>query len=475
MQYANKPDQDRLDRYEAYEALFMNDHKKAFEKLYPKMRLDLDYKDMFYVSANLAAMLSELSADMLFEEFPTIRIEGDDNGWLSALYRSNNLKQQLYESAIEASYRGDAVFKIRAKDGELLIEDINPMYYFPEYNPANVREEPTAHVFHYPQKIVYMGETRDGVFIERHEPGVIRNMLYLVENGEMTVQLDVTEYLGISEEEPTNIDDFLVFHLRNYRVNSRYFGISDYKDIAEIMYSINNRMTLINSVLDEHGKPILLLPPGVNKKKDAHGNEHTVPKKYIQTIEYNPDKHVKPEYVVWDAKLEVTFNYIDRMMELFYMTTGTNSAAFGLDSGGFAESGRALKFKLLRTIAKKHKKQLYYDPLIKNMLYTAQVFARNNNLLVEDKRVDFEPVHPDIKWEDGIINDMMEQVEIEAAKLQEGLTTKVDAIQSIDNLTETEAQEKIDRIKEEKQANAPQFTASLRVPPTNQDQEEDTN
>ena len=74
-----------------------------------------------------------------------------------------------------------------------------------------------------------------------------------------------------------------------------------------------------------------------------------------------------------------------------FLFSETSPSAYGLDKGGVAESGRALKFRLLRTIAKKHRKQLYYDDGLKELLTTAQEFAKANGLTCDDVKVKRKP------------------------------------------------------------------------------------
>jgi len=56
----------------------------------------------------------------------------------------------------------------------------------------------------------------------------------------------------------------------------------------------------------------------------------------------------KPEYIVWNANLDSAMKEIDKMVEFLFMFSETSPDALGLGKGGQAESGRALKMKLLR-------------------------------------------------------------------------------------------------------------------------------
>jgi len=116
------------------------------------------------------------------------------------------------------------------------------------------------------------------------------------------------------------------------------------------MYAVNNRMTKNENILDKHSDPILALPEGV---LDEQGNIRK-DKLQLFTIPDNEmgSKPAKPEYITWDASLDNSFKQIDKLIEFLYMTSETSPAVFGMDKQGAAESGRALKLRLMRTIAK---------------------------------------------------------------------------------------------------------------------------
>jgi hypothetical protein len=58
------------------------------------------------------------------------------------------------------------------------------------------------------------------------------------------------------------------------------------------------------------------------------------------------------EYLVWQSQIEGAFMEIDRMVDLALMMTETPGVLFGRGGEGQAESGRALKFKLLSGLGK---------------------------------------------------------------------------------------------------------------------------
>ncbi len=136
------------------------------------------------------------------------------------------------------------------------------------------------------------------------------------------------------------------------------------------------------------------------------------------------------------------------LLEQLFIAAQSSPTLFGLTKYGVAESGRALKYKLLRTLSLKHRKQMYWDNGLKALIESAIEFARNNQL-TSDGLKPAETEVPTIYWQDGIIMDELEILQAEQAKLDYDLTTKEDAISNIDGITSNEAQDKLTRIQEE--------------------------
>lgn len=460
--YPPKEDTARIQRYQTYESIFLGDHFDAFNMM--SKDVSKDYAALKYVTSNFGGLISKLAADMLFEEFPKFSLEKGDQTFMDAFI--NTIKVQIYESGLEQSYSGDVLFRIRSEDKKCIVEDINPAYYFPEYDDNNVRAEPQAHVLAW--KVPIAGNQKSAVFLEKHYKGKIVNELWqLDEAGALAVQLPIGEYLRddlgnpIPDEVDTKVDEFLIVHIPNYRIRTQYYGISDYKDLTSLMFAINNRMTKIDSILDKHGEPILAVPQGVldddgKVKRGSFG---------VIEVDSTSAGGEMPTYIVWDAKLEAAEAEIDRLVDFLFMFSETSQAIFGKDAGAGAESGRALKYKLLRTIAKKHRKELYYDAKLKELCLTVQKFSQANTLEIAGVKCTKDPEPVVIKWQDGVINDSQEILDQETTKVDAGLTTKAEAIANIDGISIREAEAKVAKINKEREADKPKFNANPLIPP----------
>jgi hypothetical protein len=122
---------------------------------------------------------------------------------------------------------------------------------------------------------------------------------------------------------------------------------------------------------------------------------------------------------------------------------------------GQSDSGRALKYKLLRTIAKAQRKQLYYTQAIKDVVYRSQLLAKAWNLKVDGLPMPGEPEMPEIIWSDGLPADMTEMIDDEVKRIDAALTTTADAIARLDDITDEAAEKKAKEIKAENKVEIP--------------------
>lgn len=446
----------RISDYAYFMRLFLGEHFEAFNIKIADERFTKEYAKLRYIIVNFAGLVSRVVADMLFSEpvkFKSPTGDKKEQAYLDAVVHENNLNAQNYESALSNSALGDAIYKIRigerfTGDGKptVIIEDITPSIYFPKIDGFNVRAEPDekelAWTF-FRGKDKYLRK-------EIHRRSEIVNEVWSMQNDKVLVKQDIS-ILGdpdLNPVEDTKVDRSLVIHIPNWKTGNRTFGISDYQDMDKIFFAINNRMTKVDNILDKHSDPILMVPQGV---LDEKGN---VNKKALGVIEVADGESGKPEYIVWDASLENAFKEVDKLVEMMFMVGEVSPDILGMGQGK-SDSGRALKFKIIRTIAKVARKKLYYDRQLKEVLYTAMLVAKEHGVKVMDLDAP-EPFLPEIEWQDGLPIDMQEQVDIEAKRLDSGNTSVVDSIMRLDGVDEDAAKKTAEQIKKETAIPMPQ-------------------
>jgi hypothetical protein len=450
LSFPKQADKPRLAAYDHYDKLYFGDHYAAFAIKAEKGFTD-KYAKLRYITANFAGIISRIMADMLFGETITVDCEDEQNQtFVDKLIEENHLWAQLYESELGNSRRGDAVFKMRIGQAEnnpaspstIIIEEITPSIYFPVLDAGTGRNKPKEDV------LIWQFEQAGQIYLhkETHRPGYIFHEIYRYDpNTERIGASENVEQFGFTPSEETKIDDSLIFHIPNFR-DGGYFGASDYRDLEQLFFALNNRITKIDNILDKHSDPILAVPPGVIDEKGKVRKEAL---NMFEVDNENPGFN-KPEYIVWNANLDAAFKEVDKLVDMLYMFSGIAPAStIGDQNGGQAESGRALKFKLLATIRKRNQKKIYYDIAIKEMLETAMEFAKAWNITVDGEAPGAKEEKPSLNWGDGVLNDVQEQIDMEITRVEGGLTMRADAIARLDGISPEDAAAKVKEIDKE--------------------------
>jgi len=443
----------RIADYIFFRQLFDGDHYNAFKLKVSDGEYNEAYSRLRYVYVNFAGMISRIVADMLFGE-PVRPKMPDDTGqaWVEEWWKENNLNILLYESALTNSAEGDAALKLRVgprrsvdDQSTVILEPVPPGIYYPDTDGFNVSAEPEVKV------LAWAFEFDGKTYLRReiHQYGLIINRVNSLDGEEIGAEQDIGEFFpGVEPVVNTQIDRHIVTHIPNWKTNDRWNGYSDYHDLDSLFFSINNRMSKIDNVLDKHTDPILMVPEGVIDPKTGKA------RKDMRVIEIGDGEDGKPEYIVWDASLENAFKEIEKLVEFMEMVGEFSPDILGLGKGK-SDSGRALKFKLMRTIAKVARKKLYYDKSIKESIYTAQLLSKAHNATVGGKVYKGTPVMPELIWQDGLPADDVEQMEVETKGVDAGLSSQRASIMKIHQVDEAAADEMIKQIDKEKKANMP--------------------
>lgn len=471
-QFPYESETGRLHTYEVNERLLEGKHFEAFA-IEGESAFSERYNKLRYIVANFNALVAKVSADMLFGE--DVAFYADKNqDFVDGLVYNNKLSTQLLESAISNSALGDALFKIRVENNEIIIEDTDPAIYFPEVNGRNPRKTPDV------QELAWIdlyqteqGEEARFLVREIHTAGKVETKIYVVkgDNNIIDQEVDVKEYnaqYGTNYEPlvETNIDKPLLVFVPNmrYRGSKDFWGVSDFIDFESLQFELNNRLTKTANILDKHSDPILAVPDGV---LDEEGR---VKKEALQMIELGDDGEV-PQYIVWNASLDNAFKEIEKMMEFLFMSSEVSPDVLGMGKDGAIQSGRALKMRLIRTIAKAERKKRYYEQALKEVFEIAQKLSVNNKgvgVTYMGKKITCKEIEPvNIVFGDGIVNDVVEETETIIKRVDAGILSKKSAIMLLDGYDDAEAEREVEEI-EKSRAN---FTSIIDKLQPNDDEE----
>ena len=438
---------ERIEAYATYRQLFVGKHQDVFQRVQQWLDKTPD-KSLVYIVANFPKLVSLVCADMLFGEEPGF-VAGDEGSTeqaaLDNVTRANNLHALNYEMALGASMRGDAIYKLRygqrysySEQSEAIISAVNPSLFFPEFAPDDVRTLVGA-------VIAWERKLDDRTYLRRevHTPGKIRNELWLLERGTLRRQVPLStlpEYAGLPEEEETGYPGLLVEYVPNWRLDDDWRGISDYIDIHTLVDELNNRLSRVSRVLDKHESPKLVLPPGM-MKFDPATKRYYIERDSLDVVEAPQEIGGNlPRYLVWDAQLEAAFKQIDKLIQLAFLVTETSPDAFGMGEAGQAESGRALKFRLLRTLAKVNRKRLYFDSALRNVLKATLWLEADRGRSLSDI------AEVRIEWRDGLPDDPFEETQTEAMGVEAGVSSRRSAVRRLHRLTGKELEDELAEI-----------------------------
>ena len=400
-----------------------------------------------WVAVNFSALVCSLASDLLFGEAPEFR--GSDS--LPDILEDNKMDALLQEMGYSGAFRGDTVLKVRY-DERPIIESVNPSLFFPEFEGDGSREMSRATLAWVKQVSQRNRPDYRHRYLRKeiHEPGLIRNELFRMEGNQIGNRVDLStlpEYARVPEIEETGHDGLLVTHIPNWRIDTEFWGISDIWDLRALQRELSNRVSRIGDILDKHSSPKLLLPPGV-MEFDERTQRYYVRKETLEALEVDPEMDTNlPRYLTWDARLESAFAQVDKLLELMMMVSETSPAALGMEKNGVSESGRALKYRLLRTLAKMNRKKRYFDAGLKEALYAAQVLehVHGKGLKPEDVEID---------WQDGLPNDDIETMEVVSAGRASGVMSLRRAIryQGVEDVDE-----ELKEIREDERTTEPEY------------------
>lgn len=448
-------DKKRLDNYTFFRKLFEGDHFGAYRIKIDSKEFGEQYARIRYLYVNYAGMITKIVADMLFGEPVKVKMSTKEGqAWVEDFIADNNFHTLLYESELTNSSLGDAVFKLRTgprrageKQNQVILESCPPTLYFPIVDQFNVNGDPKQ------QDLAWRIKMGKNEYLRReiHIPGKIINKINVLEGDKIGVEVpQMLAQFGLEPEQETDINRSLVFHVPNWRTSDKWEGYSDYYDLDALFFAINNRLSMVDNVLDKHTDPILFVPPGVIDEKTGKV------KKDGRVIEVKNDEDKKPEYIVWDASLENAFKEIEKMVEFVMMIGEVSPDVLGLGDG-VSDSGRALKYKLIRTIAKVSRKKLYYHQKIREIIYVAQLLSKAGEAGVgaDNKQFPGKPEMPELIWQDGLPVDESELIDIVTKQIDAGVTSQKDGIIAVHGIDEDAADKKLEEIRKESELNMP--------------------
>lgn len=482
----------RIALYEFRRKLYEGEHHEVFK--INEFEYFTDPKTE-YIVYNYCEVLTETINDLIWANNPTIKF-GDvaAQKFFDEYKKKDEFFIKMSEGCVVASYAGDAVFKlVITKVGNEFVPSLMPVDladWFPVYNKKSPWSEPQAHIMYSEKK----EEKGVAVLLEIHKAGSIEWEAYWKESdtsasctrvNPMSYFADELGNVLVDPEEfrstgrliyNTRCDYPLVFHLRNRRKPLDFFGKSDYtQPMVSKIFAINMILNLVQYVVKKHGNPKMVLD---RKVIDQATNEvtaaidksgggkpidvdtiltKTVGKTFVRSAVANKllDKvefygagatEREPKYLTWDGKLDQAFEQKKTLIEALLDETQLAKILIDPELAGGSPSGEAVKRMAQPSLNKAARKIMQIEATMNRIIYTLLQLSKVNNIKGAQKiKVEF----PAIEFKKGLVESLQETIDKNERLLNNGLTTKVDAIAEVHNLTREQAEAKRGEIKKE--------------------------
>lgn len=450
-QFPFKEHYSRIERYRENMLLFRGEHFELFKKY------NLKAYNEIYIAVNLAGLICKKSADLLLGEEPIISAGREDNSAeqqaLDRLTSTNDMHVVNYESALYNAVKGDSFYRIRygQENGGLIeneeyrvfIEGVAPEHVFPEVSPLNKKK---ILVYHYCVPCYNSAENEWSLICESHGAGYIiyhsyeLNPIEYNSNGE-AIKFNIGGALDNPQYQYTGVNKPLIVHIPNTAGSDTWEGIDDLNDNKGLFDELNNRLSQIASILDKHADPALAVPVGLlDEGEDGQAKFRVAVDKVFEVLGKDD---IIPEYITWNGNLQEAISEMKEVINLILMNSEIPAIALGLtDAGTSGASGLSIKFRMNSLLSKIKRKRLYYNKGLKEIYRLAQELEKSLGI------ANYDVVTPHINFNDGLPTDELQEANIMSIRTGNMPTlSQLSAIMRMDNMTEEQAREELERIK----------------------------
>jgi hypothetical protein len=484
---------ERLEMYEENHELYEGEAFEVFERNQFNYFKTYNPKNpkLSYINFNVFAIISNVFADMIWNEAPKITFKEKANQeWFDLWNEAVGFKAKMYEATSNASVMGESVLKLNIREVipktnqfNVVLDQIDNKIWFPIYDESNI-SKPVEYQCLLFEKTLEDKQTKV-YLLEKYGYGEVIFESYKYVNGEY-VQIDVMEYFSeeVDPKGKTKVGDTyvvqtntflpLVTQLVNISEPQDFHGYSDYTvDLKSLSSELNDALTSLSSIRRKHADPLLIVPDSAIKQAkmkvqgkknntdptgfnafgtsltDPNANEvnHEVTQQVISDTKVMgmpaDGSQVKPEYITWDASLESTFKEIEMIKKMIMQSSNLSPIVFDPDVSTGNLSGIAIQRMSITMINKAKRKMIYLRRAMQEIIFTAQQLAIKNNLgLTGTAEI------PNIEFADGFPNDINELVVAHQGLLDAGLETPQDAMIEIFGYTKEQADEKAKEIQD---------------------------
>ncbi len=310
------------------------------------------------------------------------------------------------EVFIDASRYGIGLYEI-SQDG---IFAQNPENCYLVVTPGNIRKV-QAYVFFHKFEQQTLEKKIEYVKITIHLPGTIQHLVYELKDGKLGGRQPLASFpqfasLQVDEDgrQSTGIKEMLIIRVDNKLTSERYFGQSDYTPAAcSQIEALELAFARRHEVLAKFSRPLFMAPESAFN----HFNHA----KQVWEIRLDKPLMVEPgsmeaKFLTWQAELGAVEREIEQTMDQLLIELKLSKVMLAGKDAGQADSGTALRIRLIPTLSKVRK----FASALKRAIPDVESLKSKLDaaLKVPDSKP-FEPSQVHVQIKDGIPDDPTER------------------------------------------------------------------
>jgi hypothetical protein len=274
---------------------------------------------------------------------------------------------------------------------------------------------------------VFFHEWKEGeqsfVKLTTHEPGSIRHQVFEVKDSKLFRELALADIPMFADHKlmeggyqypfgKVANAPMLVVRVDNALSSDRRYGRSDYTpSVHDLIESLDRAFSFRFETLAKFNRPVPVVGEAAAPFNHALQRRIFKPDEAIILKEGDPDAH----YMTWAADLASVEQEIVQLMQQLMIKLKLSPVLLTGENQGQAESGTALRIRLIPTLSKVRK----FSTALKVAIPQIQSLKSKLDvaLMVPDSQA-FEPEDVTVHIKDGIPDDPMEQAQVRLVKAQ---------------------------------------------------------
>lgn len=421
-EFPPRREEKRIERYRDYKDMFEGEYDKVYNYDFNLKAVKLRMKDVEVSTAiNYPQLLAKKTADFVCGETPNIDV--GDNDKVKPALESMGFQSALYEAMIDVSRYGNAV--VKTLDDRISV--VPPKVWFPIVDEFD-RKKIVAHV------LAFVSDKK--IFVEIHEDGKYEKRVYRTFEAKDKGNVLHFGKLEKSETIRTGVAENAVQILSNVTTTDKLYGISDYGVIEDIHKELVWRIFCAERILNKHAAPSIVGTSSMLEKDPITGVQILRTGNFFKR---DSNDEPMPQYLTWDGNMGAVMWEIEWLTNQMY-TLSEMGAAFLEGAGkGEVNSGRALRLRMTSPLIKAQRLASINTMPVKKIV----------KLVAEANKTSLEYGDIAITWNDGLPNDVMDDMQLYTAASGKPVMSQFTAVKRFQSLDDKGTDEEVATINAE--------------------------